>query len=734
MAPPGITVCLISDPSSEPAQALPYQGQVYQELKRQCLQQRRLFTDPFFDAVPNSLGYWQFGPGSQAIKELEWKRPQALTPLPKGPGCRLESKPGLGFMQESSLLYSFLQEICSSPTFIQDRMSRTDVQQGQLGDCWFLAAAASLTLYPQLMQRVVPRGQSFAREDYAGIFHFQFWQYGQWVDVVVDDRLPVKNGELVFVRSCQRNEFWMPLLEKAYAKLNSSYEAMNGGYMNEAFVDFTGGIGETYQLKMPNPELFKVIHTALWKRSLMGAHINITKQQDMEGRTPEGLVKGHAYSITNAVKLDHRGKKLKLLRLRNPWGEVEWNGRWSDNSPLWAGLDPQLRERLQVRKEDGEFWMQMDDFLRYFDALEICSLTPDLLEEEKGVVWNVKSFQGRWSIGLTAGGCRSSRAADGFWMNPQFHIQLLDADESDLRKQHLEPSCTLLVSLMQKARRQGRKQGKDFLPIGFEILKMPKEYLELKNTSQRKALLPRLHAVHRTLYMPMRDVTDRYRLPPGEYLIIPSTGYPMEESDFILRIFTEKAQKFLEIDDEIRADMRPLQRIPNEAEFEQTFLKLAGPDKQIDAARLQEILNKIMAKQSYLKTDGFSLELCQKIIRHFDHSKTGKLTLPEFKHLWSKIKEWEGVFTKYDVDLSGTMNVHEMQLALDAAGFHLNHQLREAITSKYRDSNLLIDFDSFLSCMVQLEAIFRQCKEYDKTGAGMITMTLKQWLELATLT
>ncbi|KAG6926276.1 calpain 12, partial [Chelydra serpentina] len=259
-------------------------------------------------------------------------------------------------------------------------------------------------------------------------------------------------------------------------------------------------------------------------------------------------------------------------------------------------------------------------------------------------------------------------------------------------------------------------------------------YLELTNMSQRKALLPSLPAVCWTSHVPMRDVTGRYRLPLGDYLIIPSTGYPMEESSFTLRIFTEKAHKFLEIDDEIRADMRPLQRIPDEKEFEQTFLKLAGPDKQIDAAKLQDILNKVTAKRSQLKTDGFGLELCQKIIQHFDRSKTGKLTLPEFKHLWSKMKEWEAVFIKYDVDFSGTMNIHEMQLALDAAGFHLNHQLRETITSKYRDRSLMINFDSFLSCMVQLEAIFRQCQAYDKTGAGIITMTQKEWLELATLT
>ena len=66
--------------------------------------------------------------------------------------------------------------------------------------------------------QVISPNQSLYACGHTGVIHCKFWRFGTWVNVCIDDRLPTKDGKLVFACSSNPNEFWVALLEKAYAK------------------------------------------------------------------------------------------------------------------------------------------------------------------------------------------------------------------------------------------------------------------------------------------------------------------------------------------------------------------------------------------------------------------------------------------------------------------------------------------------------------------------------------
>ncbi|KAL4630391.1 calpain-3-like isoform X2 [Arapaima gigas] len=707
----------------------------FAELRDKYYRKKVLFEDPIFPADDSSMFYSQKFPIT-----FEWKRPP---------------------------------EICEHPQFIVGGANRTDICQGDLGDCWLLAAIASLTLNEKLLYRVIPPDQSFT-ENYAGIFHFQFWRYGDWVDVIVDDRIPTFNNQLVFTKSAERNEFWSALLEKAYAKLHGSYEALKGGNTTEAMEDFTGGVTEFYDMKDVPKDLYKIMKKAIERGSLMGCSIDALVPARFETRTATGLVKGHAYSVTGVEECNKGEKKeamIRLVRLRNPWGQVEWNGPWSDNSKEWLSISKGEKEKLQHQNaEDGEFWMSFDDFKKNFTKIEICNLTPDALEDDKIHKWTVSVNEGRWVRGCSAGGCRNF--PDTFWTNPQYRLRLLEEDDDP---DDNEVSCTFVVALMQKNRRKDRKLGANLFTIGFSIYEMHGN----KQHLQKDFFLYNASKARCKSYINLREVTQRFRLPPGEYVIVPSTYEPHQDGEFILRVFSEKRNLSEEIENRIEADNpvpekkktkkeKPIvfvsdranvnreieqeeyeeekknrkqdvkkpapasagEESEEEKQFRTIFQQIAGEDMEITASELKNILNRVIAKHQELKAEGFTLESCRSMIALMDTDGSGKLNLQEFRHLWNKIKQWQGTFKHYDTDVSGTISSFEMRNAVNDAGFRLNNQLYDIIAMRYADENMNINFDSFICCLVRLEGMFRAFHAFDKDGDGLIKLSVLEWLQL----
>uniref|UniRef100_M4ANX3 Calpain 9 n=2 Tax=Xiphophorus maculatus TaxID=8083 RepID=M4ANX3_XIPMA len=664
-----------------------WDGKSFEQLRQECLQKGVLFEDPDFPAADASLFFSQSVP-----VQIEWKRPK---------------------------------EICQNPKFIVGGADRTDICQGQLGDCWLLAAIASLTIKKEALARVVPHDQDFDR-GYAGIFHFQFWQHNKWLDVVVDDRLPTVRNRLIMLHSASSDEFWSALLEKAYAKVHGSYESLKGGSTMEAMEDFTGGVGEMYETKSAPDDLFTIMKKALDRGSMMGCSIDITSSAESEARTSTGLVKGHAYSITGLEEVHFRGQTVKLIRIRNPWGQVEWNGRWSDNSREWDYVDKAEKTRiLQNSTDDGEFWMEFEDFKRNYDKVEICNMSPDALDDDTKRHWEVNVFEGNWIRGSTAGGCRNY--IDTFWTNPQFKLQLEDADDDD-------DVCSVVIALMQKNRRKLRKEGLDLETIGFAVYEAPDEEDQVGKDFFR---YHPSKARSRT-YINMREVSERFTLPPGKYLLVPTTFQPHQEADFIIRIFSEKKAEAIEMGTNVDADLPepPMPSAPEEETEEEKGLRrlfdqLAGSDKAICVMELQEMLNGVLSRRKEIKFDGLSLSTCHSIINLMDVDNTGKMEFQEFKVFWDKMKKWIMLFLSFDTDRSGKMSSYELRTALTAAGMNLNNQLLQLIGLRFADDNYEIDFDDYLTCIVRLENMFRVFQALDEHKRGRVRMNMMQFLLLS---
>ena len=91
-----------------------------------------------------------------------------------------------------------------------------------------------------------------------------------------------------------------------------------------------------------------------------------------------GLVDEHAYTLIGAktIYLNERGSETeKLIKIRNPYGRVEWKGDWGDKSPKWT---VHTREQVDCKdKEDGIFFISFSDFLKFFATTTICYYIDD---------------------------------------------------------------------------------------------------------------------------------------------------------------------------------------------------------------------------------------------------------------------------------------------------------------------------------------------------------------------
>jgi len=452
----------------------------------------------------------------------------------------------------------------------------------------------------------------FEDDKYCGAFHFRFYHTYQckWVDIVIDDRLPATYNGLFYstaftsVVSQKKDnvvaEFWCALMEKAYAKFIGTYAMIDGGFAAQGLEDFTGGFAEIINLFHGKPSMSPgytgTIHDVYKRKiikllkggnfcafgsykeeeagkySALEAYTQYSQEMNFDtfesvrvkkgyklvgnklvpdsSREGYGLVGPHAYTLLDAqeVKPKDGSEPYFLLKLRNPWGEKEWNGTFRDiDDDNWRRLEKDLRARNKAGSTDideGVFWIDLHDAMKYFSAIECC-----YFGMEDGTKFTYA--HGTFPAALQYKGLAKSNTN-----LPQFQAYKFEVNHAldiEIPKEYGANKCAACFTVIidEYASEEDIKLGPFFQ---FYVYKVTEKDLETFRadfyTHHRHALLSGMNAG--------REVSKWSVLDPGTYIIIPQLDtspsgengtvqipprYAGKDINYTIRLFTENETK-----------------------------------------------------------------------------------------------------------------------------------------------------------------------------------------------
>ncbi|CAF1171562.1 unnamed protein product [Rotaria sp. Silwood1] len=246
----------------------------------------------------------------------------------------------------------------------------SDIQQGLLGDCWLLAALALITERPKMLQHIVLT----KTVNEQGVYLIRLCHHGLWKTIIIDDCFPcAKDNQLAYSKASGR-QLYVPLIEKACAKLFGSYADLIGGHTEEGLQLLTGAPSIRINLNphdciLDSQIAWAKLLSACEARLLIGAATGRTDVNEEEYERVH-INRNHAFSILAAYFLSEISMQFVLVR--DPHARVDYK-----EDIITSSILTQLNSMISFHLPSGAFWISWPVFLQFFESITISSYASD---------------------------------------------------------------------------------------------------------------------------------------------------------------------------------------------------------------------------------------------------------------------------------------------------------------------------------------------------------------------
>ncbi|KFB50193.1 AGAP012069-PA-like protein [Anopheles sinensis] len=255
------------------------------------------------------------------------------------------------------------------------------------------------------------------------------------------------------------------------------------------------------------------------ERSLQQNCLITTSTRERPELKKVNIFGGHEYTVTKVAN--------------------EWNGEWSDKSAKWKTVSDERIKKLNIVKEDGEFWMDIKHFVNYFDDISICYQSANdfaASQNQEESFWTTVCQHGEWIREFTAGGSDK----ETFYRNPQYLLTIEDPRSNELNDEdssYPEKSFNTIVGLMQK---HSRVLGRGNISVSAAIFPVPAG-MDVTQHPMPKSFFDNSKAIKNNYSGMKRETIFNHSLSAGKYVLVPHTWKPQQEAEFFLRVFSEAA-------------------------------------------------------------------------------------------------------------------------------------------------------------------------------------------------